>query len=273
MNISRPSTTENPNTKLKCLYKLCYLIPFIHIALVILFWKEATDCYCRIFIINIVIVSFLCFSPISLLQFDYLTVVLFFLWIFKNSNSETVKTNAACLDTNDNLFFNFSFKFFTVAIWGLTAFMILLVIILMVTLTKDFILQTPHEGPGLAEDAINNLPLVKFQDYMHDNSVQRTKKEEECPICLESFQTDDELRMIPNCEHIYHADCIKTWLQANTVCPYCRGDLSNINSTTINKRHRSTFATNILNQIQEMSLISDIENQNGQNQQPLLNRR
>ncbi len=266
----------NWKTKLSYLLKLRYIIPLIHLTCILIFWENSTNCFNRISVINLVIIGFLSVSPSRLIQFDYLTVILFFLWIFKNDNSETTKEEPECMDPKDNLFLAFSLWFFKIAIWILTTFMIIIVIFLMISLIREFLLHPAFHGPGLPEDVINNLPLVKYKDYV-DPSSQNKKKEDVCPICLEQFELDEDVRMIPNCEHIYHVNCIKTWLDGNTICPYCRGEISSMNnsSMTNGNGNRSTFTANLLNQLQEMSLISDLENQShSQQQQPLLpNRR
>jgi len=276
METSCPPLLENLKKKLTHLFKIRYALPFVHLVFILMFWQQSTHCFTRISIINFVIIGFLSFSPTSLIQFDYLTVVLFFLWIFKNDNSETAKEDPTCLDPQNNLFWNFSLWFFKFAIWTLTAFMIIIVIFLMISLIREFLMHPAFQGPGLPEDVINNLPLLKYKEYIDPNS-QHKKKEDICPICLELFKPEEDLRMIPNCEHVYHINCIKTWLDGNTICPYCRGEVSSMNnSSSINntRANRSTFAANILNQLQEMSLISDLENQGSSNQQPLmLNRR
>ena len=47
-----------------------------------------------------------------------------------------------------------------------------------------------------------------------------------CSICLESnfvdSNTDDKRKYITKCNHIYHYDCIYTWVQRNNSCPSCR---------------------------------------------------
>ncbi|KAJ2160208.1 hypothetical protein GGF46_002417 [Coemansia sp. RSA 552] len=46
-----------------------------------------------------------------------------------------------------------------------------------------------------------------------------------CPICLEEFETGEQLRELP-CMHKYHVVCIDTWLVSrSTCCPYCKMDI------------------------------------------------
>ena len=43
-----------------------------------------------------------------------------------------------------------------------------------------------------------------------------------CVICRETFQNNDIVRKIKNCEHYFHLSCANTWFNNNTSCPLCR---------------------------------------------------
>lgn len=46
-----------------------------------------------------------------------------------------------------------------------------------------------------------------------------------CPVCLEDFEEDQEVRILP-CSHSFHTDCIDPWLlNVAGSCPLCRIDL------------------------------------------------
>jgi len=42
-----------------------------------------------------------------------------------------------------------------------------------------------------------------------------------CTICFADIETDERIGALP-CEHIFHADCLKTWLKRRNVCPLCQ---------------------------------------------------
>jgi E3 ubiquitin-protein ligase DOA10 len=49
---------------------------------------------------------------------------------------------------------------------------------------------------------------------------------EDCAICLERFNADDDVVPLPcNPNHYFHAHCITKWIEQGTkaVCPLCRG--------------------------------------------------
>ncbi|KAG2244049.1 hypothetical protein Bca52824_094118 [Brassica carinata] len=48
----------------------------------------------------------------------------------------------------------------------------------------------------------------------------------ECAICLNEFQDDETLRLLPICHHVFHSHCIDAWLQGHVTCPVCRIDLA-----------------------------------------------
>lgn len=47
----------------------------------------------------------------------------------------------------------------------------------------------------------------------------------DCAVCLCEFQLEDKLRLLPNCSHAFHRDCIDTWLLSHSTCPICRTSL------------------------------------------------
>ena len=85
------------------------------------------------------------------------------------------------------------------------------------------------------EENINNLPNV-FVNVEHDNiglntqDLKRLKKTKLCKanennictICLQNFIKDETLITLPQCQHLFHEDCIHKWLKGNLICPICR---------------------------------------------------
>ncbi|XP_038627059.1 RING finger protein 11-like [Tachyglossus aculeatus] len=45
-------------------------------------------------------------------------------------------------------------------------------------------------------------------------------KNQECVICMQDLVSGDSIRFLP-CLHIYHVDCIDTWLIRSLTCPSC----------------------------------------------------
>jgi hypothetical protein len=47
----------------------------------------------------------------------------------------------------------------------------------------------------------------------------------DCAVCLEAFQAGDRCRVMPGCEHGFHAACVDSWLRKSRVCPICRAEV------------------------------------------------
>ncbi|XP_061337281.1 brassinosteroid-responsive RING protein 1-like [Gastrolobium bilobum] len=59
------------------------------------------------------------------------------------------------------------------------------------------------------------LPVVKFSDVVDPP--------ESCAVCLYEFETEDEIRRLTNCRHIFHRGCLDRWMGYHQrTCPLCR---------------------------------------------------
>ncbi|CAN4101067.1 unnamed protein product [Withania somnifera] len=84
---------------------------------------------------------------------------------------------------------------------------------------------------GLDEESIQKLPTFLFGETCK-GAVNEL--ESECPICLGLFKDDELVKLLPDCEHVYHAQCINKWLVVHSNCPLCRASL-HLNSITISE--------------------------------------
>jgi E3 ubiquitin-protein ligase ATL10/75/76/77/78 len=48
----------------------------------------------------------------------------------------------------------------------------------------------------------------------------------DCPICLAEFAEGEKVRILPNCNHGFHLECIDIWLVLQSSCPVCRHSLN-----------------------------------------------
>lgn len=67
---------------------------------------------------------------------------------------------------------------------------------------------------GLDPSAVRSLPLVSYGgDAKHPI---------DCVICLCEFEDGETVKMIPYCRHVFHPECVDTWLASHVSCPLCR---------------------------------------------------
>ncbi|KAK9078691.1 hypothetical protein SSX86_002748 [Deinandra increscens subsp. villosa] len=68
--------------------------------------------------------------------------------------------------------------------------------------------------------------LVTFPTFVYSERTTQNKFDSAggsgCSICLEDYKAADEVRLFPECGHLFHVTCIDTWLKAHPTCPVCR---------------------------------------------------
>lgn len=69
---------------------------------------------------------------------------------------------------------------------------------------------------GLDADSLKALPWTVLRPDDFAGSA------EHCAVCLSEFSPGQQARLLPNCRHSFHVECIDGWLIAHTTCPLCR---------------------------------------------------
>ncbi|KAK9700005.1 hypothetical protein RND81_08G210500 [Saponaria officinalis] len=82
--------------------------------------------------------------------------------------------------------------------------------------------HAPHAPPtrpakGLDEAVIKAMPIL-----LHQNGGG---VEMECCICLGVFDDGDKVKVLDECQHRFHSDCVDRWLLSQPTCPLCRVSL------------------------------------------------
>jgi hypothetical protein len=86
-------------------------------------------------------------------------------------------------------------------------------------------------------EQINNASrLVRFDSIQSPNSTS-------CAISLEPFASDDTVRQLHHCGHIFFPDQFSQWFSNNVRCPVCRHDIRNYSHTNLST-NATTASTN-----------------------------
>ncbi|KAI4331092.1 hypothetical protein MLD38_029315 [Melastoma candidum] len=74
---------------------------------------------------------------------------------------------------------------------------------------------------GLEQFTIDALPLFVFcvRESWRRHNFEPTLV---CTVCLSMFNAGERIRVLPDCKHSFHAECIDEWLALNPTCPVCR---------------------------------------------------
>lgn len=89
------------------------------------------------------------------------------------------------------------------------------------------------------EDAVNQeerlggnstIPVV---EVIIASNYSKESGEELCVVCLSEFMEGDEVRVLPECSHVFHVGCIDKWLTNHCNCPLCRADTLSATATPV----------------------------------------
>lgn len=73
-------------------------------------------------------------------------------------------------------------------------------------------LMEQHQGnapPPASKDTIDKLPKINVTEQMVRDGV-------DCAVCKEDLIIEEEVTKLP-CNHMYHFECVKRWLEAHDV--------------------------------------------------------
>ncbi|CAI0628731.1 unnamed protein product [Linum tenue] len=69
---------------------------------------------------------------------------------------------------------------------------------------------------GIDKTVIESLPFFRFSSLRGDRDGL------ECAVCISKFEDVEILRLLPQCKHAFHINCIDLWLEKHSSCPICR---------------------------------------------------
>jgi len=111
---------------------------------------------------------------------------------------------------------------------GVVAMLVLHILIVVWALRRGVVLRAAasrrqdeeRSVGGLSAEDLNELPC-----HDHECSKAGAGAGAECAVCQEAFQAGDRCRVLPRCEHGFHAQCVDQWLRKSRVCPVCRAEV------------------------------------------------
>lgn len=76
---------------------------------------------------------------------------------------------------------------------------------------------------GLDAAVLETFPVMVYSE-VKEHKIGKGSLE--CAVCLCEFEDDENIRLLPKCSHVFHADCIDEWLSSHVTCPVCRCNLT-----------------------------------------------
>ncbi|KAL8538052.1 hypothetical protein ACS0TY_000130 [Phlomoides rotata] len=103
------------------------------------------------------------------------------------------------------------------------------------TNSNNYILILDGSSPSLVPIPVqvvtaaikNRVPVLRYRDsILHRKHEDESEQLKVCTICLEFIDGDHEIRELCNCSHLFHRECLDTWIDEGQVsCPLCRSML------------------------------------------------
>jgi hypothetical protein len=110
---------------------------------------------------------------------------------------------------------------------------IAMVILVYYFCTRKPIPNDPSVGdPVTIKIGLDEATLDTYPKLLYSEAKERLEKGDDsvaasnCSICLADYTDSDLLRLLPECNHLFHSQCIDPWFKLHTTCPVCRNSPS-----------------------------------------------
>lgn len=102
----------------------------------------------------------------------------------------------------------------------------ILVCVVLALAALHFILKklrrrNPQARPGVDQRILALLPVQTY----NKNFKFLPSGYNECSVCLSGIEEGMKIRILPNCCHVFHVQCIDEWLSSHSNCPLCRSEI------------------------------------------------
>lgn len=93
------------------------------------------------------------------------------------------------------------------------------------------------------------LNTCDFDDFFVAFEVSKLDPEnvkfnqDQCTICLDTLNAGPKLRKIDICDHLFHDECLTSWLSLSASCPNCKTSFSKSMIISMNRENNKQIKT------------------------------
>ncbi|XP_051115522.1 RING-H2 finger protein ATL74-like [Andrographis paniculata] len=115
---------------------------------------------------------------------------------------------------------------------------------------------------SMSREDIEKLPCFGFVEREIKGSNSPCPN---CAVCLENFKVAEKCRLLPLCNHSFHAECVDLWLLRAPVCPICRASADLIETHPLHGEEGNNLNDNRVESRDGSGADPRVENEGGQN--------
>mmetsp|Transcript_14430 Transcript_14430/g.17149 ORF Transcript_14430/g.17149 Transcript_14430/m.17149 type:complete len:598 (+) Transcript_14430:94-1887(+) len=76
------------------------------------------------------------------------------------------------------------------------------------------------------QSQLKTLTFAQIKGYKgKGSSLDGDNIDNTCAICINDMEDHEMVKLLPNCQHCYHGDCLDEWLRRSTLCPLCKQEV------------------------------------------------
>ena len=223
MNMDMYDVVVLPPQNSKRFMAIClFLATLGMIGLLLYYWKDLTPCFQRQALAIIVTLVYWQLKGDDLLSFiiEILQVFMIFALIQKINTKES-KTLKECLDPS-----SFARKLIYSIYITLFSYYLTMISILGFLSVLHICSQWSNSSLTTRQGCIRGREFEALEKVKFSHSeMAKINAQTSCSICLSEFEEQEEVVKLPICNHCFHKECIKQWLETQIICPYCRSDI------------------------------------------------
>ena len=218
---------------IKCLLKVTFdmMAPLLNIFFLLYLWGTLRPCYHRMALANTFgfalkvknTSAWLRFLQKSSMWEFETTVFMILVHILNYMDEDCLRVDPVLYESiNYHLFYSFFLFNMSYYIFVLLIFIMFGCVLLYSTIQG---VQQPNlrlNRRGLTLTELNRIPEMNFEEIQ---SQRTTDNAGTCAICLNEFEMNDQVMVMPGCRHVFHSICIRQWLDLQRVCPFCRNNI------------------------------------------------
>jgi len=190
---------------------------------VLLNWNELTPCFQRQAVVVTISLIYWRFQKFVDPTYFVETFQFFIIFLFAEKlNSLEQENYTACLQVDSlltKMIFSVYYITFSYYIGSLLAlFTLVLVAIIYHIYHVRYVLPRRRREMSIVGEEFEQLETIKIKAQQPDQEPLT------CSICLGDFKEEIVIKL-PICNHLFHKECLREWLEGHKECPNCRADI------------------------------------------------